>query len=374
MKLEVFGDPTTLDRIQDEWDALASERGRPYSSPVWMLSWWRQVAPSAAQPRFVAGFDERGRMCGIAPFFAQRNAAGLWTYRILGASTSPRAEPLASAEREEEFVGEVVRKLAELRPFPALIRLEGIPSGSPWPRGFRMQWPTAETPKLAQVDSMGSPTLSISGTYDEWFAARTRNFRQQMRRTQRQLAEQGAVLDRASGEDDLRNAVAALRNLHEQRWASRGGSAVMSTRVERMLLDIVNSDEGTKRLRLWTIKVGDRIISSQAFLSSGGEVTYWLGGFDEAWRAYRPSIIAILAAIQESFARGDRRVDLGGGSQSYKLRFTDGEDTLEWWAVVPPGPTSAAARAALLAARGRGSLAGKLPPGVKRRIKQLVRR
>jgi hypothetical protein len=61
----------------------------------------------------------------------------------------------------------------------------------------------------------------------------------------------------------------------------RGGSGVLSRRVERMLeaasVDLVTD----LRLRLWTLELSGTTISAQIFLAGGGEVSYWLGGFDE---------------------------------------------------------------------------------------------
>lgn len=375
MRFEVFGDPRTLGSIRPQWDVLASRVGSPYCSPLWMLAWWRHVAPADTRPRFVAAFEDT-RLVGLAPFVAAREGGGVWTYRLLGAPTSLRIEPLAEEGRELDFAKGVAQHLARLRPFPAMIRLEGIASSSLWPRALRDGWPGAKRPTLHRINSMTAPHVSVAGSYEDWFAARTRNFRQQMRRTQRQLAAEGGVVQRARSVDDIRRALRELRRLHDSRWGPRGGSAVMSPRVENMLLDLAQASDGTGRhnLRIWTIHVHDRVISSQLFLSSGGEVSYWLGGFDNAWGAYRPSIVTILRAIEEAFERGDRRVDLGGGSQSYKMRFADGEDVLEWWAIVPPGRTSPAARAALAVDERRKTVAAKLPPDVKRRIKRLIGR
>ncbi len=342
---------------------------------MWMLAWWRHVPLADTQPRFVAAFDDE-RLVGLAPFVAAHEGRGFWTYRLLGAPTSLRIEPLVDEGREREFAQGVAAHLARLRPFPAMIRLEGIGSDSLWPQALQEQWPGPKRPTVHRVNSMTAPHVTVSGSYEDWFAARTRNFRQQMRRTQRQLAAEGGVIRRARSVDDIGRAVRELRRLHDNRWATRGGSAVMSSRVENMLLDLAHASDGTARhnLRIWTIEVGGHVISSQLFLSSGGEVAYWLGGFDNAWGAYRPSIVTILRAIEEAFERGDRRVDLGGGSQSYKMRFADGEDVLEWWAIVPPGRTSPAARAALAVDEGRKTVAAKLPPDIKRRIKQLIGR
>lgn len=375
MRLEVLVDARAADGIRSDWDELARLLSRPYCRPAWMLSWWRNVAPPGSRLRIIAGFDAGDdRLCGVAPFFAQRNKVGLWSYRLLGGSTSQRTEPLARPGCEDDFLVQVVHKLAELSPAPASILFDGIPSGSPWPRAVTTNWPGGRPATSRRVQVVRAPNLTIAGTFDDWFEKHSSNFRQQMRRSQRQLEKDGGVIARARERDELHEAVRELRRLHDQRWDPRGGSGVMSAEVERMLLDVVDADDGREGLHIWVMRVGDRTISSQAFLRAGDETTYWLGGFDDDWARYRPSIMTILAVIEDAFSRGDRRVDLGGGSVPYKLRFADGEDLLHWWVIVTPGLTSVPVRALLTARRARRSVADRLPLDVKLKIKRILGR
>src|SRR5919107_2433683 len=106
-------------------------------------------------------------------------------------------------------------------------------------------------------------------------------------------------------------------------------------------------------LRLVVIEVDGRPITAQVFLGAGGEVTWWLGGFDEAWRSCQPSHQALLHAIADAFGRGDRRFDLGSGGQRYKYSFADGEDRLVWAHVLPPGAGAFVRRAPLGLRRAR---------------------
>ena len=50
-----------------------------------------------------------------------------------------------------------------------------------------------------------------------------------------------------------------------------------------------------------------------------------------------PSKLLVLEAIEDGLKRGDCVLDLGAGGQRYKYEFADGEDTLHWMTIIPPG-------------------------------------
>ena len=127
------------------------------------------------------------------------------------------------------------------------------------------------------------------------------------------------------------------------------------------------------RFRLWSTEVAGRTISSHLFLAAGGEVSYWLGGFDEAWAAQQPALQTILAAIGHALEQGDDRLDLGPGAQDYKYRFADGEDVLRTVTVVPRGARYGRVRALLAPDHARRAVASRLPEGWKPALKRLLR-
>jgi CelD/BcsL family acetyltransferase involved in cellulose biosynthesis len=128
------------------------------------------------------------------------------------------------------------------------------------------------------------------------------------------------------------------------------------------------------RLRLDSIDVGERTIASHLHLAAGGEVTYWLGGFDDDFGSFKPSLVALVEGIGGALRRGDSRFDLGPGAQDYKYRLADGEDQLCWATLVPPGPRRLLASATLVPQVARRAVGDRLTPERRERLKALGRR
>jgi CelD/BcsL family acetyltransferase involved in cellulose biosynthesis len=91
------------------------------------------------------------------------------------------------------------------------------------------------------------------------------------------------------------------------------------------------------RFRLQLLEVEGEPISAQLFMPTGGHVLYVNGGWDERFAQLKPPMLAILQEIEDAFARGERRVDLGIGVQPYKSRFADADEPVAWTIVMPIG-------------------------------------
>lgn len=346
---------SALERLYEEWDALAVAAGRPFCSPAWMLAWWRHAAPPGAELRAVVVRDG-GDVAAIAPFFADRRR-GVVRLRLLGSGTSPRREPLVRAGREEEAATAFARGLTGAD----IVVLEGVPAGSPWPELL-----TSALNAWSHLDwTVPAPTLDLRGkAYEAWLASKSSSFRKQMRRMRRRLDELGATS--SLGADRLDEFAA----LHHARWAARGGSLALDSRIESMLADVARRLP-PDRFRLWSTEVEDRTISSHLFLAAGGEVAYWLGGFDDAWAAYQPALQTVLAAIEDALERGDDRLDLGPGGQDYKYRLADGEDVLQTVTIVPRGRRYARARAGVVPDHARRAVTSRVPERCKTALRRL---
>jgi len=130
---------------------------------------------------------------------------------------------------------------------------------------------------------------------------------------------------------------------------------------------------GDLRFRLWYMKLRGQTISSHIFLSAGGQTSYWLGGFDEAWGKYSPAMVTILAAIEHGFRTGDQNFDLGTGEQLYKSRFSDGADQVQWVTLAPQPAMLPLARLELAPQRFRLAAARRLPPRAKQAARWVLR-
>ena len=123
-------------------------------------------------------------------------------------------------------------------------------------------------------------------------------------------------------------------------------------------------------LRLFEIRIADRAISSHLFLAAGGEVSYWLGGFDDAYAKRHPALVSMLDAVEDAIRRGEERLDLGNGDQPYKQRFATDADALRWVGVVPPRLGVPAVRLRLAAERARPRVSARVPGRLKRLLKR----
>jgi CelD/BcsL family acetyltransferase involved in cellulose biosynthesis len=171
------------------------------------------------------------------------------------------------------------------------------------------------------------------------------------------------------------HAIDALLSLHRARWEGRGESKLTDPGVASLLREAAAA-LGPDRLRVWVAEIDGQAISAQLFLAAGGELKYWNGGWSEEHADLKPSMLTILAALEDAIARGERRLDLGVGEHPYKLRFADSSDTLTWGGLIVRNRRWLRTRAELTPriARYRAKqVVQRMPGGVRARVEALVR-
>jgi CelD/BcsL family acetyltransferase involved in cellulose biosynthesis len=328
-----------LEAVGTRWDELAVTNRLPLMAPACVMAWWRHLAPPRAEPRTILVHDGPD-LVGIAPFYLDlAKPAGRIDLRLPGIELTGRLAPLAVPGREREVADALARALADCEPSLDLLALEGLPHSSPWPAALRASWPGRFTPIVLRYQTQECPTVSLQGgSFEQWMAAKSSNFRGQMRRLRRKFEAAGGTI-RASTLETLGSDVDAFMRLHTERWEHRGESQLvsMSDRLPAMLEDLGHSLLGDERFHLIVLEVGGEPISAQLFLTAGGHVLYVNGGWDERFAKLKPSMLGILTMIERAFARGERDVDLGLGSQPYKLRFADDDYRVVWMILMPVG-------------------------------------
>ena len=358
---KLITDLEELEPLSEEWDALARACALPLMAPGWIMPWWKHMAPMGAEPRAIAVRDS-DRLVGFAPFYTVPGKRGRIDYRLPGIELAARLSPLAWPGREWEIAAVVADVLADAQPRPDVIALEGHPVGSQWAPTLRNGWPGWLRPVLRQYLIMGAPTISLAdGSYETWLARKSSNFRGQMRRVRRQFDAAGGRA-RVSTHETLRSDIDTFMHLHTARWEDLGesGLVAIADRVPAMLEAGAAELLDSGRLRIWILEVQGEPISAQLFVAADGEVAYVNGGWDERFARLKPAMLGILYAIEDAFARGEKRIDLGAGEQPYKLRFSDGNDPVAWSILMTPGahlPLTRARTASMLASHALRDIA-----------------
>jgi CelD/BcsL family acetyltransferase involved in cellulose biosynthesis len=348
----------------EAWDALAVHARRPLCAPAWALAWWRHAAPPGAALRVVLVLEGE-QLIGVAPLYLEPGR--LRRLRLLAADVSARTEPLSQPGREREVAEAMAAALAPDR--PGALLLEGVDDRSPWPAALHAAWRGS---RLSRERTGAAPRIVLQGgDVEAWLSGLSSKMRAQLRRHRRRLEDAGAVFSRAQSGDELTRALEAFAHLHRVRWAERGGSGVLDDNVERMLAAAGAGLLGADRFRAYTVEVDGELISIQLFVAAGGEVTYWLGGFDERWSKQSPALLAVVEAVREALEAGETGIDLGYGDQEYKLRLADSGDALSWFTLALPGWRAPLVLGTIAAGRARSQLSERLPDGFKQRLKRV---
>jgi CelD/BcsL family acetyltransferase involved in cellulose biosynthesis len=357
-------------------DRLAVECGQPLMSAAWTLSWWRHRRPDSAALRAVAVRDGF-RLVGFAPFFVHDSQARGRAYRMVGAGSFFRMEPLAARGQQASVAQAIANALAVVEPAPRTIRFEGIDAASTWPSLLGGAWPGGVRPHLDtdRAATQSAPTLWLrQRTWDEWLAGKSRNFRSQTGKRRRRATRSGVAIRLAGTRQEVDDGLEALFRLHHRRWDRRGGSGALDDTTERMLRDVTAHESRPERLRLFTLVAEGKFLACYLCAAAGGQVTPVQLGFDPDMAALSPGNLIVLAALEDAFARGDRRVDFGPGAEPYKLRLAEADEPLAWTTLVPRGRLSRGARLGLFAEHGVSHarrLLRHLPPGARRAIRRL---
>ena len=275
------------------------------------------------------------RLVAVAPLYCTTGPLQPVRYRFLGTETCPRVEPVTQPGMEARAAAQIVSALTRARPRPDVVEFDGVPSSSPWPRLIADHWPGRAVATTTQ--SVAAPAATLAVDFEQWLNGKSRNFRKQTRRHRRALVERGASF-RVAPADECDKALADFERLHQERFRYRGGSGVLDTQVMKMLRESAASLAASGRFRLHLLEHKQRVIGAELVLAAGGEVTSWLGGFDERWAKVQPSIQGLVAAIEHAVADNDTRFDLGPGTQPYKLRLSDHAEQLIWSRIFMPGP------------------------------------
>jgi CelD/BcsL family acetyltransferase involved in cellulose biosynthesis len=323
-----------LASLAAEWDALADRLGAdPFLRPGWVQAWLDGFGGGALELLTVRGED--GRLEGVLPLVRRpavvRVPANVHTPRfdvlaqdtataraLLGAALEPRPlvlslGPVDAASRSAAIVAELERSRVLARPLPP------------------------------------APFVVVDGDFDAYLAARRRSFRADLRRRRRRLAEEGAVAlttdGRATGLDELM-ALEALGWKGERRTAI---AARAPTR--RFYAAMAAWAAGRGVLQVFVLRLDGRPLAALVGLEEAGVLHLLKGGLDPAAGRFSPGALVLQGAIEHAFGAGLRRVELGGGTERYKLEWAEGVRERVALTVFAPGRAGGVARAVVARAR-----------------------
>jgi CelD/BcsL family acetyltransferase involved in cellulose biosynthesis len=330
---------------EDAWDHLAVAASKPMCRPAWLRSWWAarcEPAHGASRALRVVVVTDPERLLAVVPCYVLDRMARLPDIRLLGQGAFWGVEPLLSADAPDETLGLAARALSETLPRPARLVLDSALGQARWPQELRSQWPGG--PAWLRRGRRGE-LLMIEGplSFSEWLAARSKDWRSELRRRERHAVQAGIRVRCTDSPDAVDVDLRGLARLHHARWNHR--SAWLRPGVEDAIAAAGRELIAKGGFRLWVVEHGDQMIGAALLACAGDSSQFVMTGFDPGWSRFGPGISALVAGIKQQLDAGSSVIDFGYGGFSYIRKMANASYPVVWYELFPTDWRTPAARA-----------------------------
>jgi CelD/BcsL family acetyltransferase involved in cellulose biosynthesis len=304
----------SLDSLEEEWNALAAETGNIFATWEWASIWWRHFG-RGRDLLARACYTSDNRLFAILPLYLSA-ARPLRIARFLGHRESDHLGPICRESDRAEAGRALLETLRRLR--LDLFVGENMPAHQGWSAllGAKV------------LRRTGSPVLRFHGaSWDELLAARSANFREQVRRRERKLRREHEVCFRLTDDPErLHQDLDILFSLHSARWK---GGGLFTSRSEGFHREFAACAMERGWLRLWILELDGEPASAWYGFRFGDAESYYQAGRDPAWSGSSVGFVLLAHTIREALEDGVGEYRFLEGGEDYKYRFTKEDPGLE---------------------------------------------
>ena len=305
----------SIDATQDDWTSLAERSASIFSTWEWASIWWRHFAPSSELLAHKC-YTNDGRLLAILPLYLS-SGRPLRILRFVGHGQADLLGPICEPVDRITAARALRQLLAELD-FNVFLG-ERLPADAGWSASLGG--------KVLRLDA--NPVLRFAGqSWEDLVAARSANFREQVRRRERKLLREHEVHFRlVEDQHDLQDALDILFDLHAARWQARGrwfGSE--SERFHREFAPVALAHDW---LRFWLLEVDGKAVAAWYGFRFGGAESYYQAGRDPAWDRFSVGFVLLVHTIRSALEDGALEYRFLLGAEPYKYRFATHDAGLE---------------------------------------------
>ena len=311
------GDEVPFVEQSDDWRRLAEVARTPFATWEWAAAWWRHMG-TGREPLVEAVRGDGGEVTAILPLCIAREG-GARVARFVGHGPADELGPVC-APSDMEGAAESLRRL--LRRESArwdVFTGDNMPAAGAW--GDRLE------ARVRQRES--SPVIELGGRgFEAFLAARSRNFRDQVRRRERKLGREHELRFRLSGtHEELRKDLDTLVELHDARW--QGASDAFAGPRREFHHDFAARALDRGWLRLWTAELDGRPAAAWYGLRYAGDEWFYQSGRDPALERTGVGFVLLAHTVREAADDGVGHYRLLRGDEPYKWRWATGDDPVE---------------------------------------------
>jgi CelD/BcsL family acetyltransferase involved in cellulose biosynthesis len=333
-RIELVTELGKVTALAPEWRALAERRGNAFLTPEWFLAWLRHCG-QGWEPHVAVVRTPRGTLRGLLPLVSSKSN-GRRELRVC--PIGDRFHPVAEAGDEEAVATAAASAIAPPGRGLRSLLLANVDASGAWWRALAKAFPAP----LATVERNEAilPFVELEGiSWDEYLAARSRQFRSQLGRKLRSLRREHDVRFRRTRRlEEVPADLLTLFRLHDARWVERSeSSALADPEIRTFHLEFAAAAFERGWLRLTVMEVDEVPIAALYGWLIGGRWSYYQAGFDPAWSRQSPGFLLLAETIKEAIEDGASEYDMLLGDEAFKRRFATSSRAVRTILLAPRG-------------------------------------
>lgn len=188
-------------------------------------------------------------------------------------------------------------------------------------------------PRVASIDYIDTAWVDVQGSFEEYWDARGKNLRQNMRKQRRRLGEMGIdpVLRVRTDPPDIADAVAAYGRLESRGWKAAQGTAVAPDNAQgRFYANALTAMARRGEAAVYELWFNDRHVASDMTIRSAQTLVILKTTYDETVdRQFSPAFLLREQAFRQLFTSGQvRRIEFYGRLMPWHLQWCSGQRRL----------------------------------------------
>ncbi len=223
-------------------------------------------------------------------------------------------------------------------------RLEALASelirrlpGSPLLLGITQQDPDLvprpdDSERMRTLDYIQTAWVDISGTFDEYWAARGKNLRHNMKRQRAKLEADGirATLEELTRAEEVAEAIRDYGLLESAGWKAATGTAIHPDNAQgRFYRSMLEAYCRNGAGRIYRYRFDDKVVAVDLCIEGAGIQVVLKTTYDESYKTLSPAFLMRQEALRRLFeAKRFQRVEFYGKCMEWHTRWTDRVRTL----------------------------------------------
>ena len=195
---------------------------------------------------------------------------------------------------------------------------------------FAPRMPDAANTRTADYIETG--WVDIAGSFDDFWSARGKNLRQNMRKQRNKLETEGISgrMRKFTSPEDMAPAIARYGVLESAGWKAASGTAIHPDNDQgrfytRLMQDAASRGEAF----VYEYLFDDRVVAVNLCLGRGQTITILKTTYDESTHPFSPAFLLLQDVLEEIYGEGRwKRVEFYGRMMEWHTRWTDQKRSL----------------------------------------------